>query len=88
MNQLPTIPSRWHQERASTLECIGHLAGHHVVATVPTGALRPDVLLRRVDYRAVFIGEAKHSEPPTDRYAVARLRSSPSHRSSWLRKSQ
>lgn len=65
-------PSPQHERRLKTLETLAMLNGFNTAMPLAS-KLRPDVALwRRVD-RAVFVGEAKHSEAPTDGRAMGRL---------------
>lgn len=63
-----------HERRRRDLETFGNHMGFHDPLTLP-GGLRPDVTLVDVDRPIIFIGDAKHSESPTNRAARARLSS-------------
>lgn len=65
-----------HESRRQFLDSLAVLIGCHeqLGATLPDG-LRPDVLRISTARRLLFLGEAKHSESPRNRYTVERLRS-------------
>lgn len=78
------MPSEAHEERVLILRALAHLIGciESIGNSFPDGS-RPDVLAIRRVHRTIFIGEAKASEGPGDRAAVARLR----HYMLWARSS-
>ena len=66
-------PSIQHEQRRATLEAIGRLAGYVLHLPMPDGSI-PDVALADPRSMALFIAEAKHSEPPWDHPSLVRLR--------------
>jgi hypothetical protein len=68
------IPGPLHEELVEILDTLAVLTGHtaEIVTALPDGA-RPDVFRVGVASRSMFLGDAKHSEAPTDRAAQARL---------------
>lgn len=73
------VPSRSHEERRTLLESIAEIGGYRLGVALPDGR-RPDVLRLHLHRRAVFFGEAKHTEGPADTRSVDRLR----HYVGWL----
>ena len=71
--------SRSHGLRRSELETFANHLGFHLPVTFPDGSV-PDVALVHADRRALFVGDAKHTERPTSRATRARL----GVYSSWL----
>ena len=74
-----TIPSRAHETRRVLLETIADAAGYRIEMSLPDGRL-PDVLRLHVDRPGLFLGEAKHTEGPSDFSSIDRLR----HYLGWL----
>ena len=66
-------PSRSHEERRGVLETIAEAAGYRLELHLPNDK-RPDVLRLHVDRTGLFLGEAKHTEGPSDSCSVDRLR--------------
>ena len=66
-------PSRSHEERRRVLETASEAAGYRLDFRLPN-LYRPDVLRLHVDRTGLFLGEAKHSEGPSDSCSVDRLR--------------
>jgi hypothetical protein len=66
------IPSRTHEARRSLLETLADISGFRRELILPGGD-RPDVLRRLDNGRGLFVGEAKHSEGPSDMPSVDRL---------------
>lgn len=64
--------SRSHGLRRSELETFANHLGFHVPVTFPDGSV-PDVALVHSDRRALFVGDAKHTERPTSHATRARL---------------
>lgn len=75
----PGGPSHSHELRRVELDTFARHLGFHLPVPFPDGS-RPDVALVHTDRRALFIGDAKHTERPTSRDTHARL----SVYSSWL----
>ena len=75
---LPSSPacpggvSRSHELRRSELETFANHLGFHIPVAFPDGSL-PDVALVHANRRALFVGDAKHTERPTSRATRARL---------------
>ena len=67
------IPSRSHEVRRVLLETIADAAGYRLKSRFPDGK-RPDVLRLHVNRTGLFLGEAKHTEGPTESCSVDRLR--------------
>ena len=65
-------PTRQHTVREQTLTQIADLAGFTVRFELLDGT-KPDVLRLHVKHRGVFIGEAKHTERPSDSHTYDRL---------------
>jgi len=76
-----SAPSHEHEERRALLDSIAILAGFTMPLSsgLPDGA-RPDVLRCAPAHRALFMGEAKHSESAGNTNAFLRL----ARYSSWL----
>ena len=72
-------PSHAHEERRQGLETIAMAAGYRLEMRFP-GGKRPDVLRLHTQGSSVFLGEAKHTEGPSDLHSVDRLR----HYLDWL----
>ena len=68
-----TTPSHSHEARRVLLQTIADAAGYRLEMLLPDGR-RPDVLRIHVDRPGLFLGEAKHTEGPSDLYSVDRLR--------------
>ena len=68
-----------HEQRRVELETFAHHLGFSLRFPYPDGS-RPDVTLIHPDRRALFVGDAKHTERPTSRATRARL----SAYCSWL----
>lgn len=66
-------PSRSHEERRSVLLTIAEAAGYRLEFRFPNDR-RPDVLRLHVDRTGLFLGEAKHTEGPSDSCSIDRLR--------------
>lgn len=64
--------SRSHELRRVELETFAHHLGFHLPVVFPDGSV-PDVALMNSERRALFIGDAKHTERPTSRATHARL---------------
>ena len=64
--------SHSHELRRSELETFANHLGFHVPVAFPDGSV-PDVALVHADRRALFVGDAKHTERPTSRATRARL---------------
>ena len=74
-----TTPSRTHEARRVLLETMADVAGYCLEMSLPDGR-RPDVLRIHVDRPGLFLGEAKHTEGPSDLNSTDRLR----HYLDWL----
>src|SRR2546426_6033017 len=63
-----------HESRTQLLDSLAVLIGcrEQLGSTLPDG-LRPDVLRLDTTRRLLFLGEAKHSESPRNRYSIERL---------------
>ena len=72
-------PSRAHEARRILLQTIAEAAGYRLGMSLPDGR-RPDVLRLHVGRPGLFLGEAKHSEGPSDFSSIDRLR----HYLGWL----
>lgn len=68
-----TTPSRSHETRRVLLQTIADVAGYRLEMSLPDGR-RPDVLRLHVARPGLFLGEAKHTEGPSDLCSVDRLR--------------
>ena len=68
-----TMPSRSHEVRRVLLQTIAEVAGYRLGLTLPNGR-RPDVLRLHVNRPALFLGEAKHTEGPSNVCSIDRLR--------------
>lgn len=68
-----TVPSRTHETRRRLLETIAGTAGYRLDMYLPDGR-RPDVLRLHVDRPGLFLGEAKHTEGPSDLDSTDRIR--------------
>ena len=68
----PSGVSRSHELRRVELETFAHHLGFHLPVVFPDGSV-PDVALMHSERRAVFVGDAKHTERPTSRATHARL---------------
>lgn len=66
------VPSRTHEIRRSQLETVASAAGYHLPMYLPDGR-RPDVLRLHIERPSLFLGEAKHTEGPTDAASTERL---------------
>ena len=66
-------PSHAHEKRRVLLRTIAELAGYKLEMSLPDGK-RPDVLRLHVGRLGLFVGEAKHTEGPSDFSSVDRLR--------------
>ena len=64
--------SRSHELRRVELETFAHHLDFHLPVVLPDGSV-PDVALVHTDRRALFIGDAKHTEHPMSRATRARL---------------
>lgn len=64
--------SRSHEFRRSELATFANHLGFHIPVPFPDGSV-PDVAFVHVDRRALFVGDAKHTERPTSRATRARL---------------
>lgn len=64
--------SRSHELRRVELETFAHHLGFHLPVVFPDGSV-PDVALMNSEHRALFLGDAKHTERPTSRATRARL---------------
>lgn len=65
-------PSATHERRRGELKSLAQLLGFDVPTVLADGSI-PDVLLANTRDRALFIGDAKQSEEPTDRATAGRL---------------
>ena len=74
-----TNPSRAHEGRRTLLQTAARAAGYHLELALPDGTY-PDVLRLHVRHGGLFIGEAKHTERPSDVRSVDRL----AHYLDWL----
>ena len=74
-----TVPSRTHETRRVLLETIADAAGYRLEMCLPDGT-RPDVLRLHVGRLSLFLGEAKHTEGPSDFNSTDRL----CHYLDWL----
>ena len=70
--RLPGTPSVSHERRRVELGTLAALLGFAFPVVPPLGVI-PDVVLTHVDDGSLFVGEAKHTESPTDRSSAARL---------------
>lgn len=67
-------PSPEHEERREHLDTLAFMAGY--TKEIPTPllkGLRPDVVKQTAERDAVFIGDAKHSERPSNTATIDRL---------------
>ena len=64
--------SRSHELRRVELETFARHLGFHLPVVLPDGSV-PDVALMHSERRALFVGDAKHTERPTSRATHARL---------------
>ena len=64
--------SRSHALRQADLETFAQHLGFHIPFVLPDDRM-PDVLLAHVQARRVFVGDAKHTESPSDPATRARL---------------
>lgn len=74
-----TNPSRTHEARRTLLQTAARAAGYHLRFSLPDGTF-PDVLTLHIRHGGLFIGEAKHTERPSDVRSVDRL----AHYLGWL----
>jgi hypothetical protein len=74
MRYLPPrrCPTKMHEHRRDVLNSIAILAGFEVTIVLPDGC-RPDVARASLEAKAVFLGDAKHTEGPDDLASLARL---------------
>ena len=68
-----TVPSYVHEVRRLLLQDIADVAGYRLETSLPDRKL-PDVLRVHVDRPSLFLGEAKHTEGPSNLCSVDRLR--------------
>ena len=72
-SRLASNPSRAHELRCVVLETIAEAAGYRLKIRF-RDRRRPDVLRLHLDRAGLFLGEAKHTEGPSDPCSIDRLR--------------
>ena len=65
-------PGRAHEARRTLLKTVARIAGYRLNFALPDGMF-PDVLTLHIRHGGLFIGEAKHTERPSDVRSVDRL---------------